>query len=172
MRVLYWKQTACRSGKWTIVDPKDARLAQECKNSARDSGPKATAMWMTARDASALQPEESVKCTPGKSDADLFTLIVKITGYKNSFKGAGYFLGSIMLLWEVGTEGNKAWGAIGLLVLLVLLAIPWPLRKLSAGLGRAANKKSATLAATLCLEHNPTDEDTQNHSNRNWLSLG
>ena len=71
----------------------------------------------------------SATATAAEPDTGLFNLIVKITGWKNSLKGAGYFLGSLLLQWELGP--NKAWGAIAVLALMVLIALPWPILRLS-----------------------------------------
>ena len=56
--------------------------------------------------------------------------------------------------------------------MLVLVALPWPICSLPADLGRTVKKESATLAATFCLEPGATEEEKDQHWNRNWLSLG
>jgi hypothetical protein len=107
--------------------------------------------------------------TKQDEEARLFTLISRITGWKNSVKGVGYFLGSLLVLWDVGPNGT--WGAVFVLLALVLLALPWPMFRLGCGLGRDS-KKNATLRAVFCLPSDATAEDRAHHYNRNWLSLG
>ena len=76
-----------------------------------------------------------------------------ITGWKNSLKGVGYFLGSALL--QVSYET-----ALGVMMGLVLLAMPWAILGLDRNLG-TAKKKNASLKEIFVLD---------NH-NLNWLSL-
>ena len=107
--------------------------------------------------------------TPDEKQGQLFQLVAMITGWKNSLKGCGYFLGSVLLLWESGPNGF--YGAIMVLMGIILLALPWALISLSPELGRA-DKKNATLAQVFALPPDATAMDRRNQRNRNWLSLG
>jgi hypothetical protein len=82
--------------------------------------------------------------TPDEKEGQLFHLVATITGWKNSLKGAGYFLGSLLVLWDSGPNGT--YGAVLVLVGLILLAMPWAALRLSPQLGRDANKQNATLS--------------------------
>lgn len=91
--------------------------------------------------------------TPDEQSTKLFKLVSLITGWKNSLKGVGYFLGSALL--QVSYE-------LSLVVMmgLVLLAMPWALFGLDRNLG-TAKKKNASWSEIFAL----------NNPNLNWLSL-
>ena len=108
--------------------------------------------------------------TPDEKKGQLFQLVAAITGWKNSLKGAGYFLGSVLLLWDSGPNGT--WGAVFVLMAIILLAYPWAALKLSRELGRDSNKQNATLRQVFSMPPDASDLDRQNFYNRNWLSLG
>ena len=72
-------------------------------------------------------------------------------GFKNSFKGIGYFLGAAMVAWSYN-------GALSVLMCMILLAMPWAVWGLSKQLGRTA-KSNATLKAIFRMNYNI-----------NWLS--
>jgi hypothetical protein len=55
-----------------------------------------------------------------------------ITGFKNSMKGVGYFIGAASLTFNY-------YFALGILLLLVLAAMPWAIVGLSNQLGRCAS---------------------------------
>eukprot|EP00553_Chaetoceros_curvisetus_P011853 CAMPEP_0204639162 /NCGR_PEP_ID=MMETSP0717-20131115/41964_1 /ASSEMBLY_ACC=CAM_ASM_000666 /TAXON_ID=230516 /ORGANISM="Chaetoceros curvisetus" /LENGTH=387 /DNA_ID=CAMNT_0051659163 /DNA_START=121 /DNA_END=1284 /DNA_ORIENTATION=- len=71
--------------------------------------------------------------TPEEKDTFLFKLVSLITGWKNSLKGVGYFAGSALL--AVSYEL-----ALGTMMGIVALAIPWAILGLDRSLGTA--KKS------------------------------
>lgn len=68
--------------------------------------------------------------TPEGKQSKLFKLVSLITGWKNSLKGVGYFLGA-------ATVGVNYYMSLGILCVLILLAVPWALVGLSNDLGRA-----------------------------------
>jgi len=67
--------------------------------------------------------------TPDEKQTRLFKLVSFITGWKNSLKGAGYFLGSLCITFNY-------YFALGVLLLLILAAFPWAAVGLSNQLGR------------------------------------
>jgi MFS family permease len=75
--------------------------------------------------------------TPEGKDTRLFKLVSLLTGWKNSLKGVGYFLGSALL--EVSYEL-----ALGFMIGLIVIALPFAIFGLSKDLG-TAKKKSASL---------------------------
>lgn len=74
--------------------------------------------------------------TPEEQETQLFKLVSFITGFKNSLKGVGYFLGSALL--QVSYEA-----ALLSMMALVVLAMPWAILGLDGSLG-TAKKKNAT----------------------------
>lgn len=74
--------------------------------------------------------------TPDEKETKLFKLVSFITGWKNSLKGVGYFLGSalISIQYELAL-----WVMMG----LVLLAMPWAILGLDKNLGTAKNKNAS-----------------------------
>jgi hypothetical protein len=68
--------------------------------------------------------------TPEEKRSSLFKLVSFITGWKNSLKGAGYFLGA-------ATVGVNYYMSLGILCGLILAAMPWAATGLSSQLGRA-----------------------------------
>jgi hypothetical protein len=58
-------------------------------------------------------------------------LVSFITGFKNSMKGVGYFIGAASLMVSY-------YFALGVLVLLILAAMPWAILGLSNQLGRCS----------------------------------
>ena len=91
--------------------------------------------------------------TPEDQETKLFRLVSLITGWKNSLKGVGYFLGSALL--EISYEA-----ALGVMMGLIVLALPWPIFGLDKNLG-TAKKANATWREIFVMD---------NH-NLNWLSL-
>lgn len=63
----------------------------------------------------------------------LFRLVALLTGWKNSLKGVGYFIGAAAVSYNFQF-------ALGLLLFLILLAMPWAIVGLSNKLGRARSK--------------------------------
>jgi hypothetical protein len=91
--------------------------------------------------------------TPDEQATKLFKLVSLITGWKNSLKGVGYFLGSALL--QINYEL-----ALGVMMGLVVLAIPWAVLGLDRDLG-TAKKKNASWREIFVLDNR----------NLNWLSL-
>ena len=74
--------------------------------------------------------------TPAEKSTQLFKLVSGLTGWKNSLKGVGYFLGSALLLWSYEA-------ALAAMMALVALALPFAIFGLDASLG-TAKKNNAT----------------------------
>ena len=91
--------------------------------------------------------------TPEEQETKLFKLVSLITGWKNSLKGVGYFMGSALI--QVRYEL-----ALGVMMVFVLAAMPWAILGLDKNLGTAKKKNAAW--------HEVFDLD--NH-NLNFLSL-
>ena len=108
--------------------------------------------------------------TPDEKKGQLFQLVAVVTGWKNSLKGVGYFLGSVLLLWDSGPNGT--WGAVFVLMAIIVIAYPWAALKLNKDLGRDKNKSNATLSQVFSLPPDATEKDKERYWNRNWLSLG
>ena len=68
--------------------------------------------------------------TPAERQQALFQLVSQLTGWKNSLKGVGYFLGAAAVAFDYRF-------ALALLLLLILLALPPVLLCLPPNLGRA-----------------------------------
>lgn len=91
--------------------------------------------------------------TPEEQETKLFKLVSLITGWKNSLKGVGYFLGSTLI-------GISYELALGVMMGLVLSAMPWVIISLDKNLG-TAKKKNASLKEIFVFDN----------INLNWLSL-
>lgn len=91
--------------------------------------------------------------TPEEQETSLFKLVSLITGWKNSLKGVGYFIGSALIQVDYFL-------ALAVMMGLVLLAMPWAILGLDRDLG-TAKKKNASWDEVFDI-HN---------SNLNWLSL-
>ncbi|GKY93705.1 hypothetical protein MPSEU_000337700 [Mayamaea pseudoterrestris] len=74
--------------------------------------------------------------TPDEKETKLFKLVSLLTGWKNSLKGVGYFLGSALL--QVSYEA-----ALASMMGLILLAMPWAILGLHKGLGTAKTKNAS-----------------------------
>jgi len=83
--------------------------------------------------------------TPQEQETKLFKLVSLLTGWKNSLKGVGYFLGSALLQ-------ASYFAALGFMMALVLLAMPWAIFGLSRNLG-TARKENATLRQVFTWEN-------------------
>ena len=91
--------------------------------------------------------------TPEEKKTQLFKLVSLITGWKNSLKGVGYFLGT----WLISISYETAlWS----MIFLCLLAMPWAFFSLDPALG-TSKKQKFTLAEVLVFDN----------ANLNWLSL-
>jgi MFS family permease len=90
--------------------------------------------------------------TPDEQETKLFKLVSLLTGWKNSLKGVGYFAGSALL--QVSYEL-----ALGVMMGLILVAMPWAILGLDKNLGMA-KKKNATWK----------DIFTLDNTNLNYLS--
>ena len=91
--------------------------------------------------------------TPADKETKLFTLVSALTGWKNSLKGVGYFLGSAL----IAVDYNLALIAM---MVLIAVALPVAILGLDGKLG-TASKKNAKFTDVF-ITHNP---------NLNWLSL-
>jgi len=91
--------------------------------------------------------------TPDEQETKLFKLVSLITGWKNSLKGVGYFLGSFLI--SINYEL-----AVSVMMGFVLLAMPWAILGLDQGLG-TAKTKNASWSEIFVLDN----------TNLNWLSL-
>lgn len=74
--------------------------------------------------------------TPEEQETRLFKLVSLITGWKNSLKGVGYFMGSALI--QVSYEL-----ALAIMMGLVLLAMPWAIVGLDRNLGTAKKKNAS-----------------------------
>mmetsp|Transcript_17490 Transcript_17490/g.37940 ORF Transcript_17490/g.37940 Transcript_17490/m.37940 type:complete len:615 (-) Transcript_17490:31-1875(-) len=83
--------------------------------------------------------------TPEEQTTRLFKLVSLITGWKNSLKGVGYFLGSALL--QVSYEC-----ALGVMMGLIVLAMPWAIFGLDNKLG-TAKKKNSTLREIFVMDN-------------------
>mmetsp|Transcript_43166 Transcript_43166/g.143731 ORF Transcript_43166/g.143731 Transcript_43166/m.143731 type:complete len:561 (-) Transcript_43166:103-1785(-) len=92
--------------------------------------------------------------TPEEKETQLFKLVSLLTGWKNSLKGVGYFLGS----WLIGISYGLALGAM---MALVLLALPMAYFGLDPQLGVSPSKGRLRLS----------DVFDRSNPNLNWLSL-
>lgn len=91
--------------------------------------------------------------TPEDKQTRLFQLVSLITGMKNSLKGVGYFLGSVLVARQYEL-------ALFVMIGFILLAMPWAILGLDSSLG-TAKKKNA----------NWTQVFKMDNRNLNFLSL-
>lgn len=91
--------------------------------------------------------------TPEEQETKLFKLVSLITGWKNSLKGVGYFMGSALV--QVSYEL-----ALGVMMGLVVLAMPWAILGLDRSLGTAKNKNASW-----------KEVFKMDNPNLNWLSF-
>ncbi|MFO7581826.1 organoarsenical effux MFS transporter ArsJ [Guyparkeria sp.] len=95
----------------------------------------AQALSGIAKDLNKMSAKAGVKMVAREGNAQLFRWVAWITGSKNALKGAGFFLGSLLLAW-LGFQG--AMGALGaMLVVGFLMTLTLP-----SGLG-AIKRKTA-----------------------------
>lgn len=83
---------------------------------------------------------------PPSPQSRLFKVVSFITGFKNSMKGVGYFIGAAAISFNY-------YFALGLLLALIFAAMPWAVLGLSNQLGRA-KKENVTLRAILHQKYN------------------
>jgi hypothetical protein len=83
--------------------------------------------------------------TPDEKETQLFKLVSLLTGWKNSLKGVGYFLGSALI--QVSYEL-----ALVSMMGLVVLALPWAILGLDKNLGMA-KKENSTWRDIFCLDN-------------------
>ena len=113
----------------------------------------AQALCGVAKDLTKLGGKTVTKLvTPEEKQESLFKLVSGLTGYKNSLKGVGYFMGAALL--DVSYES-----ALHVNVALIVVALPFAVFGLTAQLGRVA-KENITLRAVFAQT-----------GNINWLSL-
>mmetsp|Transcript_5324 Transcript_5324/g.13481 ORF Transcript_5324/g.13481 Transcript_5324/m.13481 type:complete len:631 (+) Transcript_5324:176-2068(+) len=98
-------------------------------------------MWAgIAKDLTKLGGKTVTKLvTPDEKQSKLFQLVSFITGFKNSLKGFGYFLGSALV-------AVNYYLALGVMMGLVVLAMPWAAIGLSKELGQT-RKENISMAA-------------------------
>jgi hypothetical protein len=91
--------------------------------------------------------------TPEEKATSLFKLVSGLTGWKNSLKGVGYFVGSALI-------GVRYELALGVMIALIVIAMPIALAGLDPNIG-TARKENAKW----------TDVFVTHNANLNWLSL-
>ncbi|MGM0517178.1 MAG: organoarsenical effux MFS transporter ArsJ [Pseudomonadota bacterium] len=95
----------------------------------------AQALSGIAKDLNKMSAKAGVKMVAREGNAQLFRWVAWITGSKNALKGAGFFLGSVLLAW-LGFQG-----AMGALAAMLVLGFAMTLT-LPAGLGAIKGKRS------------------------------
>ena len=107
----------------------------------------AQALCGVAKDLTKLGGKTVTKLvTPDEKQKSLFKLVSAITGWKNSFKGVGYFLGAALLSASYEAALSAQLG-------LISIALPFAIFGLDDSLGRVA-KKNITLASVFRQNHN------------------
>jgi len=89
-----------------------------------------------AKDITKTAAKSAIKATSGGGSGQLFKWVAWFTGSKNAMKGAGFFLGGL-LLETIGFKGALWFMAVGLAVVLLGVAVSLPRQ-----LGRAKASKS------------------------------
>ncbi|KAI8476376.1 MAG: hypothetical protein J3K34DRAFT_463952 [Monoraphidium minutum] len=84
--------------------------------------------------------------TPDEQSSRLFKIVSFITGFKNSMKGVGYFIGAAALSYSY-------YFALALLLGLIIAAMPWAVLGLGNALGRA-HKENVTWRSLLLQRRN------------------
>ena len=84
--------------------------------------------------------------TPDEQNTKLFKLVSLITGWKNSLKGIGYFLGSALL--DVSYHA-----ALIVMMVIVALAMPWAIFGLDRNLGTAKKKNASGWKEVLAMDN-------------------
>jgi len=74
--------------------------------------------------------------TPEEQETQLFKLVSLLTGFKNSLKGVGYFVGSLLI--QIKYEL-----ALAVMMGLIVLAMPWAILGLDSSLGTTKSKNAS-----------------------------
>src|SRR5208283_4195618 len=99
----------------------------------------AQALSGIAKDLTKMSAKTAIKVVvPDGEDSTLFKWVSRLTGSKNALKGAGFFLGSV-LLTALGFVGSVAAMAIGLFIVLLGTVVALP-----SGMGKAKSKVKFT----------------------------
>ena len=99
----------------------------------------AQALSGIAKDLNKMSAKASVKTLAGDGgESKLFRWVAVLTGSKNALKGAGFFVGAVLLEW-IGFRGALAVLAGMLLLVLVVTALPLP-----KGFGKMKSKPKFT----------------------------
>ena len=86
----------------------------------------AQALSGIAKDLTKMSSKSAIKAlVPDDADSALFKWVALLTGSKNALKGAGFFLGGVLLTW-IGFRGSlfAMAGALALVLLATLLSLP------------------------------------------------
>ncbi|MBV1921490.1 MAG: organoarsenical effux MFS transporter ArsJ, partial [Pseudomonadales bacterium] len=99
----------------------------------------AQALSGIAKDLNKMSAKSSIKLlVPGDAQGQLYHWVAILTGSKNTLKGAGFFLGALMLAW-LGFQGAVASMAIALVAVLTLSGL-----LLDKNLGKVSYKPKFT----------------------------
>jgi len=86
----------------------------------------AQALSGIAKDLTKMSSKSAIKVLlPEDADSALFKWVAVLTGSKNALKGAGFFLGGVLLSW-LGFKGSLIAMALGLAVILVAAVVTLP----------------------------------------------
>jgi predicted MFS family arabinose efflux permease len=95
----------------------------------------AQALSGIAKDLTKMSSKSAIKVLfPEDADSALFKWVAVLTGSKNALKGAGFFLGGVLLSW-LGFKGSLIAMALGLAVILAAAVVTLP-----RDMGRAKTK--------------------------------
>lgn len=95
----------------------------------------AQALSGIAKDLTKMSSKSAIKVLlPEDADSALFKWVAVLTGSKNALKGAGFFLGGVLLSW-LGFKGSLIAMALGLAVILAAAVVTLP-----RDMGRAKGK--------------------------------
>ncbi len=98
----------------------------------------AQALSGIAKDLNKMSAKASVKTLSGGGNSRLFRYVAILTGSKNALKGAGFFVGAMLLEW-IGFRGALALLAGMLLLVLIVTAVLLP-----SGVGKMKSKPKFT----------------------------
>jgi predicted MFS family arabinose efflux permease len=86
----------------------------------------AQALSGIAKDLTKMSSKSAIKLlVPGDAESTLFKWVAILTGSKNALKGAGFFLGGVLLSW-LGFRGALVMMACGLAIILISAVINLP----------------------------------------------
>jgi predicted MFS family arabinose efflux permease len=95
----------------------------------------AQALSGIAKDLTKMSSKSAIKVLiPEEAEGTLFKWVAILTGSKNALKGAGFFLGGVLLTW-LGFKGSLVAMAVGLAVVLAVAVVSLP-----GDMGRAKGK--------------------------------